>query len=92
MPSNLSYSQPIRLVVALAAGLLLALALAAPSADAAGRDSDGDGMPNRWERAHELNPHRANASGDPDRDRLVILTRPSTMPIQCETGSPLRHT
>jgi len=33
-------------------------------------DSDGDGMPNRWERRHDLNPNKANARGDPDRDRL----------------------
>ena len=33
-------------------------------------DSDHDGMPNRWEVAHHLNPFRANALGDPDHDRL----------------------
>ena len=36
-------------------------------------DADGDGMPNRWERVHGLNPNRPNAAGDPDRDRLRNL-------------------
>ena len=27
-------------------------------------------MPNRWEVAHHLNPHHANANGDPDHDGL----------------------
>ncbi|GAB3777225.1 hypothetical protein GCM10027601_00570 [Nocardioides ungokensis] len=49
------------------------LTLSAPSATAAGRDSDGDGMPNRWEVAHHLDPHRANAAGDKDRDGLRNL-------------------
>jgi len=34
------------------------------------RDSDHDGMPNRWESTHGLNPHRANAKADPDHDGL----------------------
>lgn len=33
-------------------------------------DSDGDGMPNRWERNHQLDPHRPDAEGDPDGDKL----------------------
>src|SRR4051812_4734823 len=45
-------------------------AFGAVSASAATRDSDRDGMPNRWEVAHNLNPHHANALGDPDRDGL----------------------
>ena len=51
------------------------LTLASPSAvHASGaRDSDGDGMPNRWEVAHHLNAHRANAKGDPDQDGLKNL-------------------
>ncbi len=34
------------------------------------RDRDGDGMPNRWEVTHGLNPDRANARGDKDHDGL----------------------
>ena len=49
------------------------LTLSAPSATAASRDSDGDGMPNRWEVAHHLDPHRANAGGDKDHDGLRNL-------------------
>ncbi len=52
-------------VIACAAGL----ALATP-AQAAGRDTDRDGMPNRWERAHGLDWRKANAGGDPDRDGI----------------------
>jgi len=33
-------------------------------------DADGDGMPNRWELRHGLNPHQANARGDKDHDGL----------------------
>ena len=39
----------------------------------AGRDFDHDGMPNRWEVAHRLDAHRANARGNPDRDALSNL-------------------
>ena len=57
--------------------LLSALALGATSfmspAVARLADTDGDGMPNRWERRHDLNPNKANAAGDPDRDRLSNL-------------------
>ena len=38
-----------------------------------GRDSDRDGMPNRWEVRHGLNAHKANARGDADRDGLRNL-------------------
>ncbi len=43
-------------------------AFAAPSGD-----RDGDGMPNRWERDHGLDPTRRNASGDRDGDGLVNI-------------------
>lgn len=46
-------------------------ALAAPAKAAGRRDSDHDGMPNRWERAHGLNPFKANANANPDHDGLV---------------------
>jgi hypothetical protein len=55
--------------VALLAALL---ALTAPAHAATG-DADGDGMPDSWERAHDLDPARADASGDPDGDRLANL-------------------
>lgn len=32
------------------------------------RDSDGDGMPDAWERKHGLDPQAADANGDRDRD------------------------
>src|SRR6478609_7312519 len=43
------------------------------AANASQRDSDHDGMPNRWELAHHLNAHRANARGDADHDGLRNL-------------------
>ena len=61
---------PVRFGVTLVAALLFALTMVA-SSHAAARDSDHDGMPNRWERAQGLDPHRADARGNPDRDGLV---------------------
>jgi hypothetical protein len=57
----------------LAAGALLTLASPSMSHASGARDSDHDGMPNRWEVRHHLDPHRANAAGDPDRDGLRNL-------------------
>lgn len=54
--------------IAIAAAALLAL----PSA-ALAKDSDHDGMPNGWERAHGLNPNKANAQRDPDHDGLTNI-------------------
>ncbi len=54
-----------------AGAAMLVLSISAAPAYAA--DSDGDRMPNRWERAHNLNPNVANARGNPDRDSLVNL-------------------
>jgi hypothetical protein len=53
------------LVVPLA---VLSIVVGAGAAFAA--DSDGDGMPDRWERNHGLAANKPNADGDPDRDRL----------------------
>jgi hypothetical protein len=74
-----------RLVAAAAVATLLVLA-ALPAA-AAARDSDGDGMPNRWEKAHGLDPFRANARGNPDRDGLRNLAEftASTDPQDADT-------
>ena len=46
------------------------LLVPASGAMAAQRDSDRDGLPDRWERAHGLSATRASANGDPDRDRV----------------------
>lgn len=54
-----------------ALGLALLLTAATPAVGQT-RDADGDGMPNAWERSHDLDPHDASdASRDPDRDHLV---------------------
>jgi hypothetical protein len=60
-------------VASLAAAGLLTLASPSSVHASGARDSDGDGMPNRWELSHHLNPHHANAKGDPDHDGLKNL-------------------
>ncbi len=48
------------------------VAAGAAPAQAGRADIDGDGIPNRWERSHGLNPYRAaDALRDPDSDRLT---------------------
>jgi hypothetical protein len=44
--------------------------IAATVSAAAPRDRDRDGMPDRWERKHNLAPGKPSARRDPDRDRL----------------------
>jgi hypothetical protein len=44
-----------------------------PSASAASRDSDRDGMPDQWEKANGLDLHRNDAAADPDHDGLSNL-------------------
>ena len=50
---------------------LVATAIGATPALAA--DSDGDGMPNRWEKRHDLNAYVANAKRNPDHDGLTNI-------------------
>lgn len=59
-------------VTALSSMVLSTAALTVPSYAASG-DRDHDGMPNRWEARHGLNPDRADASGDKDGDGLTNL-------------------
>lgn len=74
MISTLAEMRIRRSAVLATAVLLIAmycLTVLATPAKAAARDSDHDGMPNRWERTHGLNPFKANAKANPDHDGLV---------------------
>ncbi len=63
--------------VAVLAGLATtattAVLLMPAAADAARRDADRDGMPDRWEARHGLSVTKKNARGDKDRDGLRNL-------------------
>jgi hypothetical protein len=54
--------------------LVLALVVlpyfATATSGAAPRDRDRDGLPDRWERRHQLSTSKRSAKGDPDRDGL----------------------
>lgn len=51
--------------------LLAALfAVLAPTAGAAPRDNDRDGLPDRWEKRHRLSTKAGSANADADRDRV----------------------
>lgn len=74
----------LRLLIAVATAATMCMALTGGTALAAGtqhaahhhhhlRDSDHDGMPNRWEHAHHLRVHHKDAKGDPDEDGLKNL-------------------
>src|SRR4051812_47391611 len=77
------------IVASLAATALLTLSSAGTSHAAGSRDSDHDGMPNRWEIRHHLNPHHANAAADPDHDGLKNLGefRHDTRPHDSDTDN-----
>jgi hypothetical protein len=51
------------------------------------KDSDRDGMPNRWERRHGTRVHKRDAKADPDKDRLRNLAefRHHTKPHRADT-------
>jgi hypothetical protein len=64
--------------VAAVTGTVFALSFPATfalsAAHAVSGDRDGDGIPNRWERTHGMNPTKAaDAKADFDRDRLINL-------------------
>src|SRR5215216_6220390 len=78
-------AHPLPRLLLVTLGAIVALVVAGPAA--AARDSDGDGMPNRWEVAHDLNPHRANGRFDADHDGLRNIGefRRSTRPHDRDT-------
>lgn len=73
---------PVRLAALFAAVAYGGLLGVTPASAQAAGDSDGDRMPNVWERNHNLNPFKANATGDPDHDSLRNLAeyRNSVLP------------
>ena len=79
----------VRRLGAVTAALAVAAVLGVSSPALAGgsNDSDHDGMPNRWEVRHGLNPHKANARGDADGDGLRNLGefRHGTDPQETDT-------
>jgi hypothetical protein len=48
----------------------LALLAVPAAADAKRRDRDHDGLPDKWEKRHDLSVHKKSAKKDPDRDGL----------------------
>ena len=71
---KLQLSLPGKGVAAVAALATAGLLGVMPTAHADSSDADGDGIPNRWERNHGMNPFRAaDASADYDKDRLTNL-------------------
>lgn len=57
-------------VSALVAGVLAALLLAVPGFSAGPRDANGDKLPDRWEKKHDLSLKVDQARKDQDRDGL----------------------
>ncbi|MFL5842624.1 MAG: hypothetical protein ACJ77Z_19425 [Thermoleophilaceae bacterium] len=58
----------------IAAAIAMSLLLLPAGALAKGRDRDHDRMPDRWEKAHHLNPHAKDARKDADKDGLRNLS------------------
>jgi hypothetical protein len=54
----------------LVTGLFALLLLCALPGAATAKDRDRDGLPDRWERRHQLSTKHNSSGGDPDRDRV----------------------
>ena len=66
----------LRVLVSLALAAFTSLAMIGAAGAAQhhrAKDSDRDGMPNKWARSHDLKMHHRDAKGDPDKDGLVNL-------------------
>lgn len=73
MLNALLHGRPLRIAAGMILVLYYVVAMLGSQASAGSRDRDGDGMPNRWEVSHGLNPDKANARGDVDHDQLRNL-------------------
>lgn len=68
----------------------LLLVMLLPGTGSAGRrDSDDDGMPNRWETSHGTDPNKKDAAANPDHDHLDNIGefRNRTEPLDPDTDS-----
>ena len=57
-------------MLAAAGAVLVALLLAVPGLAAQGRDANSDGLPDRWEKRHDLSLNVDQAKKNQDRDGL----------------------
>jgi hypothetical protein len=73
----------------IAAAVTLALLAIPAGALAKSRDGDHDRMPDKWEKAHHLNPHAKDARKDADHDGLVNISefRHHTDPQKADTDN-----
>ena len=70
--------------------LAFTLVLLVPlQAAAAGRDSDHDGLPDKWEKINRTNPKKADSKADPDFDELTNIReyKERTRPQNYDTDS-----
>ncbi|MBL7253930.1 hypothetical protein [Paractinoplanes lichenicola] len=82
-------SSRLRLTTAVAAVALATLSVPGAALASSGKDSDRDGMPDKYERANGLNPRKNDARGDKDKDGLRNLAefRAGTNPSKADSDS-----
>ncbi len=89
MSTYFSHRRGVAAVAAGLAAIAAPLALGSPSSAQTSRDTDHDGMPNRWEVANHLNPNRANAGGDADHDGDALSDVVVSIAVHGISAAPL---